>query len=32
METWDAIRARRAIRDYDTRPINPEDLNRILEA
>jgi nitroreductase len=32
METWDAIRARRAIRDYDTRPINPEDLTRILDA
>ena len=32
METWDAIRARRAIRDYDTTPIVAEDLNRILEA
>lgn len=32
METWDAIRVRRAIREYDTRPIDPEDLNRILDA
>lgn len=32
METWDAIRARRAIREYDSRPITEEDLNRILEA
>jgi nitroreductase len=32
METWDAIRARRAIREYDNRPIEVEDLERILEA
>lgn len=32
METWDAIRARRAIREYDTRPIDKADLERILEA
>lgn len=32
METWDAIRARRAIRDYDTKPIAEPDLRRILEA
>ena len=32
METWDAIRARRAIREYDSRPIAQQDLDRILEA
>lgn len=32
METWDAIRARRAIREYDTKPITPESLERILES
>jgi nitroreductase len=32
METWDAIRARRAIRDYDTKPIAEPDLRQILEA
>jgi nitroreductase len=32
METWDAIRARRNVREYDQRPITAEDLNRILEA
>jgi nitroreductase len=32
METWDAIRARRNVRDFDDRPIAEEDLNRILEA
>ena len=32
METWDAIRARRATRDYDTKPIAKEDLEQILEA
>lgn len=32
METWDAIRARRAIREYDARPIADDDLTRILEA
>lgn len=32
METWDAIRARRNVRDYEDRPIPPDDLDRILEA
>ena len=32
METWDAIRARRAIREYDNTPIEERDLVRILEA
>lgn len=32
METWDAIRARRNVRQYADRPISPEDLDRILEA
>lgn len=32
METWDAIRARRNVRDYEDRPIPPHDLDRILEA
>jgi len=32
METWDAIRARRATREYDSRPLAEEHLNRILEA
>lgn len=32
METWDAIRARRATKEYDSRPIAEDDLNRILEA
>ncbi|HEX3426048.1 MAG TPA: nitroreductase family protein [Acidimicrobiales bacterium] len=32
METWDAIRARRNVRQYQDRPIPPEDLDRILEA
>jgi len=32
METWDAIRARRNVRDYLDRPISDEDLDRILEA
>ncbi|MGD9703158.1 MAG: nitroreductase family protein [Acidimicrobiia bacterium] len=32
METWDAIRARRNVRSYDTRPVDPGDLDRILEA
>ncbi|HSJ84892.1 MAG TPA: nitroreductase family protein [Acidimicrobiia bacterium] len=32
METWDAIRARRATREYDTKPIDRADLERILEA
>jgi nitroreductase len=32
METWDAIRARRNVRTYADRPIEPGDLDRILEA
>ena len=32
METWDAIRARRNVRDYEDRAIPPEHLERILEA
>lgn len=32
METWDAIRARRDVRDYEDRPIPPADLERVLEA
>lgn len=32
METWDAIRARRNVRDYTDEPIAREDLERILEA
>jgi nitroreductase len=32
METWDAIRARRNVRAYSDRPIDPADLDRILEA
>lgn len=32
METWDAIRARRGVREFDDRAIAPDDLNRILEA
>jgi nitroreductase len=32
METWDAIRARRNVRQYTDRPISDDDLNRILEA
>src|SRR2546429_7068141 len=32
METWDAIRARRNVRQYSDRPISPGDLDRILEA
>ena len=32
METWDAIRARRNIREYDNRPIEEDALHRILEA
>lgn len=32
METWEAIRARRNVRRYDPRPIDPADLDRILEA
>jgi nitroreductase len=32
METWDALRARRNVRDYEARPIPADDLDRILEA
>jgi nitroreductase len=32
VETWDAIRARRNTREYRARPIDPRDLDRILEA
>ncbi|HEX9122399.1 MAG TPA: nitroreductase family protein [Actinomycetota bacterium] len=32
METWDAIRARRNVREYGDRAIPDEDLERILEA
>jgi nitroreductase len=32
METWDAIRARRNVRQYTDRPIPEDDLERILEA
>ena len=32
METWDAIRSRRDVREYEDRPIADEDLERILEA
>jgi nitroreductase len=32
METWDAIRARRNVRQYADRPVAGEQLDRILEA
>lgn len=32
METWDAIRARRNVRQYAERPVDRADLERILEA
>lgn len=32
METWDAIRARRNVRQYTQQPVSAEDLNRIVEA
>lgn len=32
METWDAIRSRRNVRQYQDRPIADDDLTRILEA
>ncbi len=32
METWDAIRSRRNVREYEDRPIDDEDLTLILEA
>jgi nitroreductase len=32
METWDALTSRRNVREFDDRPIEPDDLDRILEA
>src|SRR2546428_400607 len=32
METWDAIRARRNVREFEQRPLGDEHLERILEA
>lgn len=32
MDTWDAIRARRNVRDFADQPISPADLDRVLEA
>ena len=32
METWDAIRARRNVRQFDDRPLAAADLDQILEA
>src|SRR3954468_23901038 len=32
METWDAVRARRNVRQYTDQPIPREQLERILEA
>jgi nitroreductase len=32
MDTWDAIRSRRNVREFDDRPIADADLDRILEA
>jgi nitroreductase len=32
METWDAIRARRNVRDFADRPVSTEDVDRVLEA
>ncbi|MGZ8601479.1 MAG: nitroreductase family protein [Actinomycetota bacterium] len=32
METWDAIRSRRNVRAFSGAPIEPSDLDRILEA
>jgi nitroreductase len=32
METWDAITARRNVREYTSQPVSVEDLNRIAEA
>jgi nitroreductase len=32
METWDAIRARRNVRQYTDQPVSRTDLERILEA
>ena len=32
MDTWDAIRTRRNVREFDDRPISSEDLERIVAA
>jgi nitroreductase len=32
VETWDAIRSRRDVRDFSDRPLAQDDLDRILEA
>jgi nitroreductase len=32
METWDAITSRRNVREFADRPLNDDDLERILEA
>src|ERR1700692_2420461 len=32
MEAWDAIRARRNVREYTPEPVSDDDLNRIAEA
>ncbi|WAC90853.1 nitroreductase family protein [Mycobacterium sp. Aquia_213] len=32
METWDAIRARRNVRQYQPQPVPDDDLDRIVEA
>jgi nitroreductase len=32
MDTWDAIRSRRNVREFEERPVASEDLDRILEA
>lgn len=32
METWDAIRARRNVREYTSDPVRDEDLDRMAEA
>ncbi len=32
MEAWDALCARRNVRQYTTEPVSPDGLNRIAEA
>jgi nitroreductase len=32
MDTWDAIRSRRNVREFADRPVSLEDLDRVLEA
>ena len=32
MNTWDAVRTRRAVREFSDRPIAPDDLERIVRA